>query len=92
MSEAKVITDLARAVKCKIGDVDIRIIPRGNEGGSAPTEVYIVAEGPPEKRTWRPVESKNFDDAIDEAKEYAAQWVGSGMPTSGYYGPLDPAE
>lgn len=92
MTEEKVITDLARAVKCRIGDVDIRIVPRGNEGGSAPTEVYIVAEGPPEKVTWRPVESKTFDDVIEEAKEYAAQWIGSGMPSSGYYGPIDLSE
>lgn len=92
MSEVKLASDSSRWVKHKVGDVNIRIIPKGNEGGSAPTEAYIVAEGSPERVTWRPLEAKNYDDAIDEAKDYAEQWVAQGMPSRGTFRPIDLGE
>ena len=89
MSEVKLASDTARPVRHSHKGVDLRIIPKGNEGATVPIEVLIIAEGPNEKVTWRPLEAMNYNDAIEEAKIYANEWVDAGMPSSGYYRPLD---
>ena len=92
MSDVKLASDSNRWVRYVCNGVNIRIIPKGNEGGACPTEAYIVAEGAPERVTWRPLEAANYDDAIDEAKDYADQWVAQGMPSSGTFKPIDLSE
>jgi hypothetical protein len=92
MSEVKLAGDTPRSVQHIHNGVKLLIKPFGNEGGSVPTQVYIIGEGSPDKVTWRTLESKTYEDAIDEAKYYANQWVDDGMPSTGTYRPIDPEE
>ncbi|MBC2676882.1 hypothetical protein [Pseudomonas baltica] len=92
MTEIKLAVDSQRWIRHTHNGINIRILPEGNEGGSAPTGAKIIAEGSTDRVTWRPLEASNYADAIDEAKDYANQWVDQGMPSSGTFKPIDLAE
>lgn len=91
MSAINEVRARSRWVKHLHSGVNLRILLDG-ERGSIPVGARIIAEGREELATWCPLESSSLAGAIDEAKNYADQWVDQGMPFSGHRRPLNPEQ